>query len=136
MPPDDPRAELVRQWLTKVQHDLVTAERMSQPPAVPDAVVFHAQQAAEKALKAFLMWHNRPFRRTHLLQELVDQCADIAAAFDQLSSAAALLTPFAVQSRYPDDLMTPDDEEASQARVAAYEVVTFVHAHLPREVYP
>jgi hypothetical protein len=32
------------------------------------AAVFHCQQAAEKALKGFLAWHDVPFRKTHTLK--------------------------------------------------------------------
>jgi HEPN domain-containing protein len=31
--------------------------------------VFHAQRAAEKAMKAFLAWHDVPFRKTHNLED-------------------------------------------------------------------
>jgi hypothetical protein len=33
-------------------------------------VAFHAQQAAEKALKAFLAFHDEPFRKTHGIEEI------------------------------------------------------------------
>jgi len=37
---------------------------------LPGVAAFHAQQAAEKSLKAFLYWHEVPFRKTHELEEL------------------------------------------------------------------
>lgn len=136
MPPEDARSELVRQWLTKVDHDLVAADRMAEEPAVPDAVSFHCQQAAEKALKAFLIWRSRPFRKTHVLRELVLQCADLDGTFIELLEAAAVLTPYAVESRYPDDLVDPTIEDAREARTAAQDVVTFVRERLPPAVHP
>ncbi len=50
-------------WLAKAAQDLALAEHAStaDPPFLA-AIVFHAQQAAEKSLKAFLSWHSRPFR--------------------------------------------------------------------------
>lgn len=33
-------------------------------------IVFHSRQAAEKAMKAFLAWHDAPFRKTHNIEEL------------------------------------------------------------------
>jgi HEPN domain-containing protein len=33
-------------------------------------VLFHCQQAVEKALKECLAWHDRAFRKTHSLEEL------------------------------------------------------------------
>ncbi|MCZ7570447.1 MAG: HEPN domain-containing protein [Ardenticatenaceae bacterium] len=51
-------------WLQKAANDLRGAEidPAATPPLLEDAV-FHCQQAAEKALKAFLTFHNQPFRR-------------------------------------------------------------------------
>jgi len=75
MPPEprgsqeDPRTHLARQWLEKAQHDLLAGERAAQPEPLPDVAVYHAQQAAEKALKAYLAGRDQPFRMTHDLTE-------------------------------------------------------------------
>ncbi len=39
--------------------------------------LFHCRQAVEKALKAFLVWRDHPFRKTHDLVELTRQCVDL-----------------------------------------------------------
>jgi HEPN domain-containing protein len=67
---EDPRAHLARGWFARAQRDLASSERLLLQPAFPAEVVFHCQQAAEKALKGFLVWHNQPFRKTHDLIEL------------------------------------------------------------------
>jgi HEPN domain-containing protein len=51
----DPLDELIGEWLTRAEHDLRVAEfllTMPEPP--PESIGFHAQQCAEKALKAYL----------------------------------------------------------------------------------
>jgi len=62
--PHDPI--LVREtsaWLSKAANDLRAAEHeLTATPPLLDDIVFHCQQAAEKVIKGFLMWHNRPFR--------------------------------------------------------------------------
>jgi HEPN domain-containing protein len=50
------KAELVRGWLRKAFSDLAALDASLQADAL-DAACFHAQQAAEKFLKAFLI-HN------------------------------------------------------------------------------
>ena len=62
MPPDDARIEDARAWLARAELDLRAADlEMGTPDAgLWGDVAFHAQQAAEKALKAFLAWHDRP----------------------------------------------------------------------------
>ena len=66
MPLDPERIAETRAWLVKAAEDLRAAdfERTAQPPLSSD-IVFHAQQTAEKAMKSFLTWHDRPFRKTH-----------------------------------------------------------------------
>ena len=58
----EPRADQARQWLRHSAEDLRAASHDLQaaPPLVGD-VLFHCQQAVEKALKAFLAWHLQPF---------------------------------------------------------------------------
>ncbi len=50
---DESCIELARSWLTKAQHDLDSAKRLSSNPIL-DVSIYHCQQAAEKALKSFL----------------------------------------------------------------------------------
>ena len=51
-----------REWLERADLDLRLAERALQvPPPLAGGAAYHAQQAAEKALKAFLAAHNQAF---------------------------------------------------------------------------
>jgi len=70
---DPVRAADTRAWLSKAQQDLRAAalDLTASPPLLEDTL-FHCQQAVEKALKALLTWHDRPFRKTHDLVELAD----------------------------------------------------------------
>lgn len=72
MPPDDARLEDARAWLARAELDLRAADlEMGTPEAgLWGDVAFHAQQAAEKALKAFLALHDEPFRKTYSIEEL------------------------------------------------------------------
>lgn len=72
MPPEAVLRE-VKAWIGKAGNDLQAAQLiMMAPGALPyDIVCFHAQQAAEKCLKALLTFYGIPFPRTHDLPELV-----------------------------------------------------------------
>jgi HEPN domain-containing protein len=72
MGPENARLQDVRAWLSKAELDLKAAAHEMSAPAegLWGDVMFHSQQAAEKALKAFLSWHDVPFRKTHNLEEL------------------------------------------------------------------
>jgi HEPN domain-containing protein len=63
----------------------------------------HAQQAAEKAMKAFLAWHDVPFRKTHNLEELGQQCVALDATLSTVADLAAPLTEYAWKFRYPGE---------------------------------
>jgi HEPN domain-containing protein len=75
MPLDFAHVTETRVWFNKAAEDLRTAEFEfgASPPLLED-IVFHCQQAAEKAMKGFLTWHNRAFRKTHSLEEIGEQC--------------------------------------------------------------
>lgn len=72
-------------------------------PPVTDVVCFHAQQCAEKALKAFLVFAGIHIEKTHYLPHLVELCARVDPAFEALMSLAAELTDYATGPRYPDE---------------------------------
>ena len=76
MGPEVRRAANTRAWLVRALDDLGTArDLLALPTPRLRSVVFHCQQAAEKALKSFLTWHDRPFGKTHDLRALGRQCA-------------------------------------------------------------
>ena len=126
------RAELVVGWLRKAQSDLVALEVTLQARAL-DASCFHAQQAAEKYLKAFLTHHGVAFPYTHNLAKVLDFCAQIDADFRSLLPRVEPLTPYAVRPRY-DASFWPSLEAAEEARSAAIAVRDFVLGRLPESL--
>lgn len=92
--------------------------------------MFHAQQAVEKALKAFLALHDTPFRKTHDLVELGRQCVSIDAGLESQLRAAAPLTEYAWRYRYPGDLVEPEVGEAERAVPLAQKVVALIEVRL------
>ncbi len=99
-------------------------------------MVFHAQQAAEKALKAFLTWHDRVFRRTHDLAELGAACTEIDLSLEANCRRAERLTVFAWAFRYPGETGEPPVSEADDALAVARELYDAVLERLPQETRP
>jgi HEPN domain-containing protein len=91
MNPDDAKAGETREWLDKASEDLASARVLAGSGHFANALFF-CQQAAEKSLKAFLTWHERPFRRTHDLEELGQACAAIDGALVPLLEEADVLS--------------------------------------------
>lgn len=90
-----------------------------------DIAVYHCQQAAEKALKAWLTRNDTVFAKTHDLQILINQCQTTQAAFSNYQTHVRILSPFATEFRYPGDFEEPDPKRASEALTFAEELVEF-----------
>jgi HEPN domain-containing protein len=137
MPHDPARIADTKSWLTKASMDCKAAafELTAVPPFLAD-IVFHAQQAAEKALKGYLAWHDIPFRKTHDLAEIGRQCSEIDPSLEALLARAARLTEYAWKFRYPGGADEPTREEAERALALAREVLDAVLGRLPTEVRP
>ena len=107
-------------WLRKAEEDLQRVERSlsTDPPDVEDAL-FHSRQAAEKALKAFLTWHDQPFRKTHDLDALGRQCVEVDSTLESLVDGADQLTEYAWVSRYPMRAAEPTLADIEEGRTVA-----------------
>lgn len=133
MGPDDARLQDAHAWLAKAELDLKAAAHEMTAPAEElwGDVMFHSQQAAEKALKAFLAWHDVPFRKTHNLEKLGQQCVALDATLQTVADQAAPLTEYAWRFRYPGETDDPDRAEAGKAVVAARSVYDAIVTRLP-----
>jgi HEPN domain-containing protein len=69
-----------------------------------------SQQAAEKALKAFILSRDAIPPKIHDLTVLCGICATYDTLFQDLSEACGMLTPFAVGARYPDEIEITDSQ--------------------------
>jgi len=130
---EEKRAE-IQMWLIKSQHDLGSARRLMEgDEPYLDTAVYHCQQAVEKALKAFLTYHNIEFEKTHDLIELVEACGAVEPAFESWRWIAEELTPYAVQFRYPTDVLEPKWNEAEDALEHARSFTDFISGLLPEK---
>ena len=121
-------------WLQKASDDLEASRRcVEQSPSLYAIGAFLAQQAAEKALKAFLTFHQSDFEKTHNLRDLGEQCAGIDGSLAVIASAVGNLTRYAVEGRYPGPWRNPTAAEASAALSLAVQVYDAIAALLPTE---
>jgi HEPN domain-containing protein len=91
-----------RQWLNYADEDLRLAEHgMTMSSSCPYRLIaYHAQQCAEKCLKAYLVFSQIDFPYTHNIRSLLQFC--VGEWTVELSDADEL-TPFAVTTRYPGE---------------------------------
>jgi HEPN domain-containing protein len=134
MPANEQVFMVVRGWIEKAENDLKTAiltlRAGEECPA--DTVGFHAQQCAEKYLKALLSARGIDFPKTHDLGELV---ARIIPGISVGLSAEdeRRLTAYATVTRYPGAYEPVSLGEARQAVALARRIRDAVRRQLPKE---
>jgi len=101
MPQDRPVPGSAEDWLARAEGDLALARVPLPEGAFYEDLCFHAQQAAEKALKGVYQHHRRTFRYTHDLDELITGLQNEGIAVPPEVVDAALLTSYAWEARYP-----------------------------------
>lgn len=114
--PEQVKWDFVQQWLSKAHKDLLAASVLLEADLEDyENVGFHAQQAAEKYIKALLVRHQIEFPKTHdiaILRRLVRQVDQRTA---ERLAAAENLTPYGVMFRYPGASTLVSREEGERA---------------------
>lgn len=128
------RADLVHGWLRKAESDRIAIAALIQANSL-DTACFHAQQAVEKYLKAYLIERDQTFAFTHNLSKLLVQCVACDSEFAQLDEVVAPLTPFAVELRY-DAQFWPAPDTARAAMQAVETVRDFIVTRIPMDRWP
>jgi HEPN domain-containing protein len=118
LPPDDPR-----EWLNRARSSLTKArEGAAFPEIYLEDLCFDAQQAAEKAIKAVLLHLGVGFPYVHDLSLLLTRVEQAGQAVQEPVRAAAALTEYAVETRYPG-VFEPVTQEEFEEAVRLAEVV-------------
>jgi HEPN domain-containing protein len=108
-------------WMSLARRDLGQAERLAAPPPFPEGVCFHAQQAGEKAVKAYLTHLGaQDIPRDHNLRRLL-ALAPRGAALPVDWNAVDALTSYASRARY--ETPWPSVRESEDALGMAREIV-------------
>src|SRR5262245_36182223 len=115
--PTDPLA-----WVARAEEDLALARSaLRRKTPLTYGATFHAQQCAEKYLKALLLARHQAFPRTHDLTALSDLCLQNEIIVLVHRDALERLTACAVQVRYPGEDPTADEaQEALQIAQAVH----------------
>ena len=121
--PPDPNLDEARRWMAHASEDWATAKELSRDRDAPARIAcFLVHLAAEKAIKAWLISLDTPFRKVHDLAELRAMLP--AAAAGQLDTLdLQVLNPWSILGRYPDDVSEATKEQAAACVKAAQRVL-------------
>jgi HEPN domain-containing protein len=121
----------VKQLIEIAEEDLTVAKLgLSVSSSVSYRIItFHAQQCAEKYLKAFLVFNNSEFPYTHNITTLIDLCARVDNAFENLRSAE-ILSSYATANTYPGEFEKLKKSDAVKSVKLSEKVASFVKKKL------
>lgn len=114
------------EWLKHARSDLKVA-RISegQEEIFPEQVCFHAQQAAEKAIKAVFLANKIDFPFVHEIKILHDILENAGVIIPGNVRDSSKLTPYASETRYPGDFRDIDAKEVAEAIQIAEETLAW-----------
>ena len=121
-----------REWINKAEDDLkVVKDGLGK--FANWIILFHAQQAIEKYLKAYLVFHNKKIEKTHDITYLINQCIKINSKFKKLLNYEIEIFEFAISSRYPSKENSLSNHIIKEASNIAEEIKNFVLEQLEKE---
>ena len=111
-----------REWIAKAEEDLAVAVSLSRPRKKPlwSPVCFHAQQCAEKYLKARLNEASVQFYKTHDLEQLLNQVLPVEPLWAAFRPELKRLTDSAVLPRYPGNFFTKAEAQRALKTCKAF----------------
>jgi HEPN domain-containing protein len=118
------------QWMERSRDDLGIARALIDVGRYRGALFF-CRQAAAKALKAWLAFHQTPFRKTHELVDLFPDILSVDGSLQPLLDEAVTLSHYAWRFRYPGAPYEPDEAEALEALRKAGNTVQEIEQRLP-----
>lgn len=110
-------------WLRRARSDLALAKAPLPADVLYEDLCFHAQQAAEKAIKAVYRAKSYRFRYTHDLSKLLQGLARLGVLIPEEIREAVALTDFAWEARYPGPAEAVSEHEYRRAVTLAEKVV-------------
>lgn len=114
------------EWINKAQNDLKTAEILYREKGPTDSLCFHCQQAVEKYLKGFLVFHQKEFPKAHDLILLLNLCKKIDKSFKDVQEEIIALNRYYIETRYPPEVPVYSRQECKEALKNAEKITQFI----------
>jgi HEPN domain-containing protein len=132
VPRDRDPSSSSQDWLARAKGDLALALAPLPEGAFYEDLCFHAQQAAEKAVKAIYQKHQLAFRYTHDIGELFAGLKELGFTIPPEIEDAQILAAYASEYRYPSLAEPVTSEEYQEATKLAGKVVRWAEEMIKR----
>lgn len=130
------KLRIIRKWIEIAEDDLSVAHVLLDQKIlrINKQVAFHAQQSAEKYIKAWLCLNDVEIPYTHDIRKLRLLYEGQAGSEAIDLSSADFLTPYGVKFRYPEEDIEVTQEDAERAVQLASEVSRVMRSVLKRDI--
>ena len=122
-------------WLRRAESNLRIARAGREEGVFLEDLCFEAQQAAEKALKALLIYLGGKYPRVHTFTVLLARLEQYVVVPEAIRDAVEL-SDYAVQMRYPGDYFPVSEEEYERALKLAERVLCWARAQVRESTEP
>ncbi|MBN2374092.1 HEPN domain-containing protein [bacterium] len=119
-----------KSWIKRARSNLIRAKQTKMEEVFWEDLCFDAQQAAEKALKAVLVSFGIQFRFVHDLAELLTLLENNKVSLPEQIRESAILTEYAVETRYPGTSEPVTEEDFKEALRIAEAVVEWAESQI------
>jgi HEPN domain-containing protein len=124
---DNKKIDFIKEWIYEANNDLGLAEFViDNDGKYYDLVCFHCQQAAEKYLKAYIIYLRLHYEKVHDLKYLLNVIEKKREVPKELKRYADLLNEYTIDSRYPDYWHDPTLEETKECIKAAHDFKKYI----------
>lgn len=128
---------LVKDWLIKAKSDLASAKKLATGAEYYlDTAIYHCQQCAEKAIKGYLVFHDKRVTKTHDIQDLLTDASAFEAEIAQWMEAGENVSQYATMFRYPGEHLEPTAAQFKRALRDAENIYSYFQSLLPPHVHP
>jgi HEPN domain-containing protein len=112
-------------WMDRAKSSLAISKTRYDESVFYEDLCFQAQQAVEKALKAFLIFYKVDPEKTHNLVALIKELSKYITIPDEINETA-ILNDYAVQTRYPGGYTPIEEEEYNNAIIIAEKCIKWI----------
>jgi len=136
MPPSEAERATALDWLRRARGNLARAMQPKPPEGFWEDLCFDAQQAAEKAVKAVLLWNDIAIPYVHDIEALLETLEGRGHRVPLEIRESDELSRYAVETRYPGIGESVTEDEYRQAVVLSQRVVAWAETILATEPNP
>ena len=132
---DAEKEDFIKEWIYEANNDLGLAEFVIENDGkYYDLVCFHCQQAAEKFLKAYIIYLNLYYKKIHNLKYLLNVIKKKREIPAKFFAKAEMLSAYAIDSRYPDHWHDPSLKETKKCIKAAKDFKKFIFNEIKENI--